>query len=92
MILGWVLRLLVVVLIARAIWRFVAGVLDGMASPREPAASGRSGSAVPLAQDPVCGTYVVPSRAVTSGRGESVRYFCSERCRDQYARGRRLAS
>jgi YHS domain-containing protein len=90
MIIGWLLRLLVVVLIARAIWRFVAGVLDGMGSPRETASTG--GSAVALAQDPVCGTYVVPSRAVTSGRGESLRYFCSERCRDQYSGDRRLAS
>jgi YHS domain-containing protein len=90
MILGWVLRLLAVILIARAIWRFIAGLLEGMASPRETAAPG--GSPVALERDPVCGTYVVPSRAVTSGRGESLRYFCSERCRDQYAIDRRLAS
>jgi YHS domain-containing protein len=90
MILGWILRLLVAVLILRAIWRFVAGVLEGMAPPRETAAPG--GPGVALVQDPVCGTYVVPSRAVTSGRGESLRYFCSERCRDQYTGDRRLAS
>ena len=90
MILGWLLRLLVVLLIARAVWRFVAGVLDGMASPRR--TTSPDGSPVALARDPVCGTYVVPSRAVTSGRGESLRYFCSVRCRDQYADDRRLAS
>jgi len=90
MILGWLLRLLVVFLIARAVWRFVAGVLDGMAPPRQ--TTSPDGSAVALARDPVCGTYVVPSRAVTSGRGESLRYFCSGRCRDQYAGDRRLAS
>ena len=90
MILAWVLRLLVVVLIARAIWRFVAGVLDGIAAPRQTTPPG--GSPVALERDPVCGTYVVPSRAVTSGRGERLRYFCSERCRDQYAGDHRLAS
>ena len=90
MILGWLLRLLAVFLIARAIWRFVAGVLDGMAVPRQAAST--TGSAVALERDPVCGTYVLPSRAVMSGRGESLRYFCSERCRDQYVGDRRLAS
>ncbi len=90
MILSWLLRLLAVFLLARAIWRFVAGVLDGMSSPRQTASA--DGAPVALARDPVCGTYVVPSRAVTSGRGESLRYFCSERCRDQHTGDRRLAS
>ena len=36
------------------------------------------------ARDPVCGTYVVPSRALTSGEGADVRFFCSEKCRRAY--------
>lgn len=33
-----------------------------------------------LVKDPVCGTYVVRSRAVTRAGGGEVRYFCSEEC------------
>jgi uncharacterized protein len=89
--LGWLLRGLVLLLIVRAVWRFLAGLLDGLATA--PSSRGAASTAgVELVRDPVCGTYVVPARAVTSGGGTSVQYFCSERCRDAYAAGRRLAS
>jgi len=41
---------------------------------------------VPLVRDPVCGTYVVRARALTMGAGAETMYFCSEKCRDEYAR------
>ena len=41
-------------------------------------------SAVPLARDPVCGTFVVPAKALTGGTGADIRYFCSEKCRRAY--------
>jgi len=37
-------------------------------------------------RDPVCGTYIVRARALTAGTGDQTRYFCSEKCRDEYAR------
>jgi len=77
-----IIFLLLVVFIARAVWRLVHGIAEGMSAPRNP----QSPSAVPLARDPVCGTYVVPSRALTSGSGDELRFFCSERCRQAWAK------
>lgn len=91
MILTWLLRVLVIVVLARAVWRFLSGLFEGMAATGRTTGSGTPGS-VALVRDPVCGAFVVPSRAITSGRGADLQYFCSERCRDQHAAGRRLAS
>jgi YHS domain-containing protein len=37
-----------------------------------------------MARDPVCGTYVVPDRAVAIDEGRRRLFFCSTACRDQY--------
>jgi YHS domain-containing protein len=34
--------------------------------------------------DPVCGTYVVPGKALQLARGRETLYFCSDKCRDQW--------
>ena len=39
---------------------------------------------VGLVRDPVCGTFILPSKALTSGSGSNTRYFCSEKCRRDY--------
>jgi hypothetical protein len=78
--LGWILRVILVILIVRALWRLMRGVVRGL----DGRPSGRADRAVPLVRDPVCGVYVVRSRALTVGQGESALYFCSERCRSQY--------
>jgi YHS domain-containing protein len=38
-----------------------------------------------LVKDPVCGTYVVRSRAVRRPAAEGSRYFCSTECAGRYA-------
>jgi hypothetical protein len=80
------LRILIFVLLvyfaSRAIWRLVRGIAEGMSAPRDL----QSPSAVPLARDPVCGTFVVPSRALTAGSGNDVHFFCSERCRQAWTK------
>jgi YHS domain-containing protein len=38
-----------------------------------------------LVKDPVCGTYIVRSRAVSRAAGESSRYFCSAECARRFA-------
>ena len=51
----------------------------------QPAAREAAVGAVPLARDPVCGTFVVPSRgAEHGGTGADMRFFCSEKCRRTY--------
>lgn len=78
-----VLWFLLLVFVLRALSRLVHGIARGMQGSDEPAR--RQTNAVALAKDPVCGTYVVPSRALTSGSGDDIQYFCSERCRRQWA-------
>jgi YHS domain-containing protein len=49
----------------------------------------RPGTSVPtrgveMVRDPVCGTFVVPDRAVSALVGHERLYFCSATCRDKY--------
>jgi len=74
-----------VLLLVRALWQFLFGVVEG--ATRRP--DGRRGASppakgVPMVRDPVCGTFVVPGRALSlTDRGE-LHYFCSEACRQAY--------
>ncbi len=79
-----VLLFLLVMLVLRAFWRLVAGVIDGAALPgaRNPGPPERG---VQMVRDPVCGTFLLPANAVSlTGRRGDVHYFCSDRCRDAY--------
>jgi uncharacterized protein len=77
-----IIFLVLVYFVARAVWRLVHGIAEGMSAPRD----SQSPSAVALVRDPVCGTYVVPSRALTAGSGDDIHFFCSERCRQAWAK------
>jgi YHS domain-containing protein len=80
--LRYILVLILLVLVARAFWRIVDGVIAGVrkssGSPPVPTAG------VAMERDPVCGTFVIPQRAIVLGVGERHLYFCSTACRDQY--------
>ncbi len=82
MLTRFALFLVLAMLVARAFWRLVDGIVDG--------ARGRSkGTSVPqhgvsMVRDPVCGTFVVPERAVTIVDGRTRISFCSDACRDKY--------
>ncbi len=87
------LRFIIVSLILTIILRLVsstyAAFMDGLNGPRgghrgAPRASSGQSQAVHMARDPVCGTFVVPERAVSIADGRSRMYFCSETCRDAY--------
>lgn len=75
---GWILKLVLLYLVIRAVMRVVRGVLDGLRLPADPPA------AVPLVRDPICGTFVVPSAALALGTGADTRFFCSEKCLRAY--------
>ncbi len=79
--LGTLLKLILLYIILRAVWRLVRGIAQGMSEPIE-----KRPTSVGLVRDPVCGTYVVPSRALTAGSGADIRFFCSERCRQAWGR------
>ena len=70
---------ILILVVARAFWRVIDGILDGArAKNRGPA------SAVKLVRDPVCGTYVAPGTALSLSAGGTTHYFCSEECRAKY--------
>jgi YHS domain-containing protein len=78
-VLGRLLEVIVLLLVIRAVWRVVGGMIAVNTGTRRTTAS-REPRPVKLVRDPVCGTYVSPDSAVSDG-GE---YFCSEKCRSEY--------
>ena len=80
------LILVVILLLARAVWRLLGGVVSGAISAGPVTRGGHPAAptAVKMERDPVCGTYVVPSKAIALAKGRETLYFCSERCRDEW--------
>ena len=74
-------------LLFRALARLWAGVVRGVQGGASGVGSTPPRRSVQMSRDPVCGTFVVPERAVALTVGGSPLYFCSTECRDQY-RGR----
>jgi len=86
--LEFVLDVVFTVVAIRAIWKLLQGIKAGMSvrtvdqARRQPDAPPAQG--VQMAKDPVCGTYVVPERALSVNVGRQTIYFCSAECRDKY--------
>ena len=75
----WAILLLLVV---RSFSRLLRGVIEGAGYTRQ----GSPERSVGLVRDPVCGVFVVPGQALTSGTGSAIRYFCSDACRKEWMR------
>jgi YHS domain-containing protein len=81
---------LLVLLVGRAVWRLLSGVVEG-ATSAGPRASRAPRRGTRMVRDPICGTFVVQSRALTAdSRGETA-WFCSEDCRRTWQAARRTA-
>ena len=81
MLLRFVLLLVLIVFIARAFWRVVDGMIAGVTGqPRTRVPQ----SGVKMVRDPVCGTFLLPERAITLSDGRRQLFFCSTTCRDTY--------
>jgi YHS domain-containing protein len=84
-VLRGLLLLLLFWLIARAFWRLMEGVVRGATSPGP---QGQPGSprapGVKMSQCPICGTYVVPGKAISLTRGGQVFYFCGDPHRAEF--------
>ena len=76
-----IIILILILVLARAFWQLMDGIIEGASGRVGPSGARRS---VPMARDPVCGTFVVPARALTGGTGADMKYFCSEDCRRTY--------
>jgi uncharacterized protein len=75
------LKIILILLIVRALWRLLQGVLEGAGYRRVDSGSVPT---VKLVRDPICGVFVSPARAlVARARGETA-YFCSEKCRREW--------
>lgn len=71
-------------LAVRAVGRFMGGLTQasrGTAPPIRP-----TDVPVKMTKDPVCGTFVVPGKALSATTDGSTVWFCSEQCRDTFAR------
>ena len=79
------LLVLLCVFVARTFWRMVDGLIEGLTG-QPPGRAKTPRRAVQMARDPVCGTFVVPERAVALTDGRSQLFFCSTACRDKYKR------
>ena len=77
-----ILELVLIVILGRAFWRLVGGILEGLSGRRpQPTVPERG---VAMVRDPVCGTFVLPDRAVALTDGRQRLFFCSTACRDAY--------
>lgn len=77
-----ILLAILLLLVARALWKLLNGVIEAAGGTRS---RGRGAApAVRLVQDPVCGTYVAPRTGLSVTAGGSTHYFCSEQCRAKF--------
>ena len=82
----FLLVLALFVVIAKVFWRFVDAMVRGATGPAPQGGGRRSGAApaVKMSQCPICGTYVVPGKAISLVSGASTVYFDSEKCRAEF--------
>ena len=77
------LLILLLIFLARAFWRVVDGIIEGVTG-RPRSRSPRRGAQ--MVRDPVCGTFVVADRALSLTDSGTTVHFCSDACRDKYKR------
>ena len=82
----FLLLMVLFMVIARTFWRFVDAVMRGAAGPAQQSGrrAGNPPAAVKMQQCPVCGTYVVPGKAISMVSGGQPIYFDSEKCRAEF--------
>lgn len=88
MLLRALLLFLFFAFLARAVWRLLEGVARGAMGPGPEAGRrpvGPTQATVKMAPCAVCGTYVVPAKALTGVARGQVVYYCSEACRGKHA-------
>jgi hypothetical protein len=84
MLLRLALFIVLGVIVARAFWRLVDGIVEGVSGRPKGGRSQVPTRGVQMVRDPVCGTFVLPDHALTIVDGRSRVFFCSGACRDRY--------
>jgi hypothetical protein len=82
----FLLLLALFVVIARVFWRFFDAMVRGASASPSQGGARRSGAAtaVKMSQCPVCGTYVVPGKAISIVTDGAPVYFDTEKCRVEF--------
>jgi YHS domain-containing protein len=57
---------------------------DGTPKKKRPSLRRSAPAVEEMQRDPICGTYVPASLAITLTRGKDTYYFCSGDCRDKF--------
>jgi uncharacterized protein len=83
--LRFVLLLIAFIFVARILWRIIDGFIEGVTGRTSPQTQVPQ-HGVQMVRDPVCGTFVLPERALTLVDGRNRVFFCSDVCRDKYRR------
>jgi YHS domain-containing protein len=80
------LALLIVLMVVAAgfFWRVVEVLLRGAVGPPPGARRGGPPASVKMQACPICGTFVVPGKAISAVSGGAPVYFCSEKCRAEF--------
>jgi YHS domain-containing protein len=76
---------LIVYTLLKWIWR------GGKSKPHKPPARQGDQEIEEMKQDPVCGTYVPASLAVTATHMGKTVYFCSSACRDKFDKNKKTS-
>ena len=79
----YLLIAILVLLIARAFWRLIDGIMEAAGGTTR---SRAKSPAVKLVRDPVCGTFVAPGTSLSLTARGATHYFCSEQCRAAFQR------
>lgn len=82
----FILLFILVLAFARFFWRLIEVVIRGTTGA-PPAGARRGGgppASVKMQPCPICGTYVVPGKAISAASGGATVYFCSDKCRAEY--------
>ncbi len=82
---GWLTRVLILLLVLWALWRFLRGLLEGVGI-LSTGSSSHAPQSVKLVRDPVCGVFVAPATALAARAHGETAYFCSEKCRREWER------
>ena len=72
--------------IGRALWRLLDGIIEGATGGSRGGRGHVPQRGVQMVRDPVCGTFLLPDRALTLVDGRMQVFFCSDACRDKYRR------
>ena len=88
MLIRFLLIVVLALFVLRSLWRLFEGIVEGATGTRRSGARSRVPQrGAPMVRDPICGTFVVQSRARTATRGGEQAFFCSDECRRAWLSG-----